>query len=137
MAETLSWVTPLLLLPGVGLLLISTSARYQAIHEEIHKLLQERSPEARPCARHVLHRARILWIAMLSLYAASSLLATGGLVGALTLWWTNSVHWFSWLLTVTGVFCIALASVALIRESSISFAIIETHAREVESSKDQ
>ena len=33
------WLTPLVLLPGVAILLISTSARYGEIHAEFHRLL--------------------------------------------------------------------------------------------------
>jgi len=36
------WLTPLLLLPGVALLIMSTSARYGQIHAELHHLIEKR-----------------------------------------------------------------------------------------------
>ena len=33
MLEAVSWASPLLLIPGVGLLLVSTSARFESVHE--------------------------------------------------------------------------------------------------------
>ncbi|MGB5364820.1 MAG: hypothetical protein WBN14_01035 [Polyangiales bacterium] len=37
MDAELLWVAPLLLLPGVGLLVMSTAARFGQIHEEIER----------------------------------------------------------------------------------------------------
>ena len=133
MSDAVSWVTPLLLLPGVGLLLISTSARYEGVHEEIHKLLDELSNEGSGCVAHVLCRARILRLAMVALYSAAALLAAGGLVGALSQWWFSAVHWFSWVLTVAAVASVVVSAVALVRESWVSLSVIESHAREIES----
>ena len=92
MADTVSWVTPLLLLPGVALLLVSTSARYEAVHQEIHTLLGEVSSDASHCAQHVVRRARLLQSAMLALYGAVALLSTSGLVASITLWGLGLVH---------------------------------------------
>jgi hypothetical protein len=133
MSETVSWVTPLLILPGVGLLLVSTSARYEAVHAEIHRLLEERSKQSGDCAAHEFHRARILRIAMVSLYAAASLLSASGLAAALTIWWLASLHRRAWLLLVGGVSCLVVSSLALVRESAVSFSVVEAHAREIES----
>ena len=72
MAEAASWVSPLLLLPGVGLLLVSTSARFEAVHENIHQLLHDESTAAGECAAHAVRRARLLSIAMSSLYFATA-----------------------------------------------------------------
>ena len=95
MPDAVSWATPLLVLPGVGLLLVSTSARYEAIHAEIHQLLDDPSEQAIGCTLHVVHRARILRLAMLSLYVSASLLAASGLIAALTVGFLGAVHWAS------------------------------------------
>ena len=85
MSDAVSWVTPLLLLPGIGLLLVSTSTRYEAVHQEIHTLLKHASDDHSDCASHVVRRARLLQITMLALYSAVALLSTSGLIAALTL----------------------------------------------------
>ena len=92
MLETASWVSPLLLLPGVGLLLVSTSARFEAIHENIHQLLDEQTAEAKQCAAHAVRRARLLSIAMCSLYFAAAALAASGLCGTIAVWWPTAAH---------------------------------------------
>ena len=39
LADAASWATPLLLLPGVALLITSTSVRFDLVHTEIHHML--------------------------------------------------------------------------------------------------
>ena len=136
MPDAVSWATPLLVLPGVGLLLVSTSARYEAIHTEIHQLLDDPSEQAIGCTLHVVHRARILRLAMLSLYVSASLLAASGLIAALTVGFLGAVHWASWVLLVAGVSCVLIAVVTLTREAGISLAVVEAHASEIESRSD-
>ncbi|MFQ5529602.1 MAG: hypothetical protein ACE5FP_04570 [Gemmatimonadota bacterium] len=36
MIESSPWITPLLLMPGVGLLILSTAVRYNRLHDEVH-----------------------------------------------------------------------------------------------------
>jgi hypothetical protein len=131
--DTISWVTPLLLLPGVGLLLVSCSNRYEAVHEEIHKLLDERSESAAGCAVHVLRRARVLRLALVGLYAAAALLAAGGLVGAIGELWLAALRPLAWGVTVTAVASVVVSAVALVREASLSLSVVREHAREIES----
>lgn len=129
--EAISWITPLLLIPGVGLLLVSTSARFEALHTEIHQLLHDDSEAAPACAEHVVVRARILQIAMSALYIATMLLSGAGLLGALANWRFEFFLHFAWLLTALAVFSVFLASLVLIRESITSFRIINNHANTV------
>ncbi len=136
MPEAAAWVTPLLLLPGVGLLLVSTSTRYDALHEEIHRLLEETGELGRGCALHCLDRARLLRTAMVSLYGAAALLAASGLLGALTHWWLGVSHWTTWVVGVAAFILILWASIILVRESSVSLSVVESHAREIASRSD-
>lgn len=127
MEEAASWVTPLLILPAVGLFLVSTASRYEAVHAEIHALLAEASPEAAACAAHVAQRARIFRSAMFSLYGSACALGGAGLLGALTQWHAEQVHWSSWGLSIVGVASLVVASALLMRESAISLQIVESH----------
>ena len=131
MLDTFSWVTPLLLLPGVGLLLVSTSARFEAVHSEIHQLLDEHSSQVADCAAHVVRRARLLCLAMCGLYVAASALALSGLLAAVTVWHLESVHWVAWLFLAIGVASVLIASLTLTRESTFSLSIVKAHAQEI------
>ena len=122
-----SWVTPLLILHGVGLLLVSTASRYEAVHAKIHALLAEFSPEAAGCAIHVAQRARIFRNAMFSLYASACALGSAGLVGALTYWLFDRAHWAALGLTMIGVASLVIAAALLMRESALSLKIVESH----------
>ena len=133
MGEAVSWVTPLLILSGVGLLIMSTSARYEALHAEIHALLHDESAAAGTCATHTLSRARILRNALISLYGSAALLSASGLVAALAVWFGAAVPWIAWGLLLVGVGCIVAATLVLTHESALSLRIIQDHAREIES----
>jgi hypothetical protein len=94
------------------------------------------SEQAIGCTLHVVHRARILRLAMLSLYVSASLLAASGLIAALTVGVLGAVHWASWVLLVGGVSCVLIAAMALTREAAVSLSIVEAHASEIESRSD-
>lgn len=131
MAEAVSWVTPLLILSGVGLLIMSTSARYEALHAEVHALLHDASSAAGACAEHCLQRARILRTALVSLYASAALLSSSGLVAAIAVALESAVPWLAWTLLVLGVSAIVLAALVLTRESIVSLRIVEAHVEEI------
>lgn len=37
MIDSSTWITPLLLMPGVALLILSTAVRYNRLHDEVHE----------------------------------------------------------------------------------------------------
>lgn len=59
MISTITWIMPLLLLPGVGLLLLSTSARFGQLHAEVHQLFDDPVLGSMDVIRHLLQRARL------------------------------------------------------------------------------
>lgn len=75
--DDLGVVTPLVLLPGVALLVISTSTRYAQLHEEFHRLLVSTEPTTVDLARHLLARARLFRNALIALYTSVCLFALG------------------------------------------------------------
>ena len=50
-----AWLTPLVLLPGVAMLVMSTSARYGQIHQEFHHLVAEKVRREDPHAMSLMH----------------------------------------------------------------------------------
>ena len=59
MTSTEFWLTPLILLPGVALLIGSTSARFGQIHTEFHHLLDHPDAGAQILSRNLQQRARL------------------------------------------------------------------------------
>ena len=52
----ITFVVPLALLPGVALLIVSTSARYAALHDEVHRLIDRHDTDSMADVRR---RARL------------------------------------------------------------------------------
>lgn len=115
----ISWATPLLVLPGVGLLVMSTSTRFARLHDELHHHLHAMACSSRTVERLIL-RARLFRNTLLALYAAVSFLSMSGLAGGIE----APVALSSTLLGL-GVMLLVVASFLLMRETTISLEVIE------------
>lgn len=124
-ADTL-WAAPLLLLPGVALLVLSTSTRFGLLHDEFHRVLEAGRSERLPRLRH---RARLMRTALVGLYISVALFAIASVVGTIAKTLGSNteppMHWFALGLTVLGVVIVAVAAGQLIRESTILLSVIE------------
>ena len=130
MTETGLWLTPLVLLPGVGLLLMSTAIRYGQVHEEFHHYHGQ--PEI-SCIHHLLKRAKLFRNALIFLYVSAACLALASLSGGIFHLASKSPLWPVMLMTGVAVLVLLLAVIELIRESCLSLEIIEKHANELTS----
>jgi hypothetical protein len=128
------WLMPLILLPGVALLIVSTSSRYYAVHDEIHRLMNETRQIRVAAMAHEMNRAKRFRNALVSLYTSVALFSMGSLLGGLTHDWPFISKTVVAVLTVTGVTCLVYASIELIRESRRSLYVIESHFRQLEKS---
>ena len=129
------WLTPLILLPGVALLIGSTSSRFEQVHSEFHRLLEHPDAHAKIVSRNLRRRARLFRDALVSLYSSVVFLSLGSLVGAfINLWWPNML-WFVGGLTLLGIGCLAFASVQLVRESLLCLNVIKEHSQSIENEK--
>ncbi|MCP4360810.1 MAG: DUF2721 domain-containing protein [Chloroflexi bacterium] len=132
MLNTALWLTPLVLLPGVALLVMSTSIRYGQIHSEFHHLLLEDEPEeAKIIADHLLSRSILFRNALVSLYLSVGLFAVASLIGGVASMVASSADWIVILLSFLGILCLVFASVELIRESTSSLKIVRQHHEEI------
>jgi hypothetical protein len=122
-----AWLTPLVLLPGVALLVISTSARYGQIHQEFHHLLSDTGHDRRRRARELWRRAVLFRNALVGLYAAAASLALGSMVGGLLTLWSAQSMWLVQGFTVLGVVCLVYSAVELVRESVLSLEVLQRH----------
>ncbi|MEM6926161.1 MAG: DUF2721 domain-containing protein [Myxococcota bacterium] len=123
----ISWATPLLVLPGVGLMVMSTSARFARLHDELHHHIHQMGCDDRTVERLLL-RGRLFRNALLALYGAVAMLSLAGLAGGMEM-----PEWVSTALLATGVTLLVVASGTLMRETTLSLEVIEHEVNAVHS----
>ena len=121
------WLTPLLLLPGVALLIMSTSVRYVRVHEEVHHLLDHESKNLAKRANRLYKRSKLFRNALIALYGSVGVFSLAGLLGGVLAF--SQLEGYYWISSLTGLGIIFLffASIELIRESTLSLDIIKDH----------
>ena len=107
--------TPLLLIPGVGLLVLSTSARFRQLHEEFRRRRCEGNSGA---VKHICQRAHLMHSALVRFLALSSLL------GTIANRWFAPIVWVPQAMTFIGVVFILYAAIQQIRESKLLITVI-------------
>lgn len=130
------WLTPLVLLPGVALLIVSTSARFGQIQTEIHRLLDRPDAHAKILARNLLNRSALFRDALIALYASVGLFAFGSLLGGVVNLWRPESLWVVGGATMIGIGCIVFAAVQLMREalSCLQVVVDQTERLQAEQS---
>ena len=121
------WITPLVLLPGVALLIMSTSVRYGQIHSEFHHLENANVEVDDKIFGHLKLRCLLFRNALVSLYVSVALFALASLLGGITLAWMDLSYRIIFGLTGVGIASLLYAASQLIRESVLSYEIIKTH----------
>jgi len=124
------WLSPLLLLPGASLLILSTSNRFNRIHDEIHHLIENHQNESKTILGHLLKRSKYFRNALVLLYLSVSLFAAAGLLGGITSGWSKISTIITIILTIFGILCLTAASIILIKESILSLEIIKSHLKQ-------
>ncbi|NDJ54312.1 MAG: DUF2721 domain-containing protein [Chloroflexi bacterium] len=129
---TVTWVLPLVLMPAVALLLISTSARIQMMHNEVHHLLTHNYSVSGQFIAHLRARARQYRNALVGFYAAVTLFAFGSILGAFADLMGLSSAVVVIAFTVLGIISLILSAVQLIQESTLSLEAVEEHLDDIE-----
>jgi hypothetical protein len=132
MFATELWLTPLILLPGVALLIGSTSARFGRIHVELHRLMDHPDEHSRVLVRHLLRRSTIFRNALAALYGSVSLFAIGSLLGGVVNLWRPGSLWVVGGLTICGIGCIVYAAIQLLWDSFICLQAFREHYERLE-----
>lgn len=133
MGSEASWLTPLLLIPGIAILIASTATRYSEVHAEIHRLLHETSGAAKACAQHELKRSRCFRNALFCLYLSVGFFTLACLVGGILHTWSRASTIVEVILTIPGVLCALYAALQLAKEALISSETIQGHVEELTS----
>ena len=122
------WLTPLILLPGVALLIVSTSARFGQLHAEFHRILERPNAHAKLLSRNLVRRSKLFRDALASLYISVGLFSMGSLIGAFVdFFWPTSL-WFVGAFTIAGICFVVFAAAQLFRESLICITVIQEHS---------
>ena len=125
------WLSPLLLLPGAALLILSTSNRLNRLHDEVHHQTEQQHSPSKEIIDHLVMRARNFRNALVFLYSSISIFAVAGIIGGLTSGWDEISTVLTLGLTIIGIICITVAAIILIKESSLALQIIESHTRKL------
>ncbi len=126
------WLSPLLLLPGAALLILSTSTRFAQIHNEIHHLGSGDHADHVKESAKLLKRARLFRNALVALYLSAALFSLAGLAGGVTSRWPEFSFQMVVALTFPGIIALISATILLIRESVLSLEIIKMHFGQAE-----
>ncbi len=130
MNEMNLWLTPLILLPGVALLIVSTSARFNRLHDEVHALIHHVHEASPLVEKHLMTRSRLFRDALVALYLCVAMFSLASLLGMLeALLQGMSSAWVVLGVTAVGILCLTFSAFQLIRESTLSLEIIEEHQR--------
>jgi len=130
------WLTPVTLLPGVALLLISTVARSGQIDMEVHRMMDKKDDSS--LVDSVLTRSTLVRNAIVSMYISIAVFALASLLGGLAVIganWTELALWIVVSLTGIGILVLFAGSYYLIRESTISHEMVQQRCRPLGSEK--
>lgn len=127
MIDSSPWITPLLLMPGVALLILSTAIRYNRLHDEVHGADGNGVRHAGFHHATMVFRARRFRNALVGLYLAVSLLALAALSGVSAIVGFASGYWVGIGMAGLAVMAILYSSTQMIREAGRSLAVIESH----------
>lgn len=131
--EEFNWIMPLLLLPGVGLLVQSTAIRYDRIHDELHALLDRGGQHENPIfLKHLGTRARWFRNALVALYVSACMFAIGSILGAIADVVLGESEIIVIIFAGSGICCLLYAAIHLVRESFLSLEVLEVHLSEIE-----
>lgn len=108
-----NWIIPLTLLPGIGMMIMSTSNLSTYISQEITRLLGEES-----CNRHLVEKKisqmSLLNIALVTLYISAASFAITGLIGGVSKVQHIMLDDSFTVLLIIGIGCLVIATGFLI-----------------------
>jgi hypothetical protein len=114
------------------MLILSTSIRLNRLHDEVHHQTEQQHSPSKEIIDHLLMRAKYFRNALVLLYSSISIFAVAGIIGGLTSGLGDISMYITIALTIIGIFCLAAASIILIKESTLSLEIMKIHLKEID-----
>lgn len=136
MESEIVWLAPLLILPGVCLLIVSTSARYATLHDEIHHWLDGAHDPQVVQQAHLLQRAFHFRNALVCLYSSVFIFVGASVIGAVLDFMDVIYDLVVFAIVVVGTMVVGYASAELVRESLLSLQVIQAHVDHIIGSMD-
>lgn len=101
-----TWVVPLTFIPAVGLIIMSTSARFSALSAEIGKMLGAAEKTPSKLYQLQVKRSRLFNNALISQYVAVASFSLGALLGGLGEHFPSFSYWSLMVGVCLGVVCL-------------------------------
>jgi hypothetical protein len=122
-----SYFAPLLLISGVGLIILSTSARFLSVKAEIQKFTPKECKMEKEKVRLELKRAHLFHRALVGLYLSIGFFSSSALFGTLVRDFPKLADFILESFTIAGVVCTVFATSQLIAESFLALTIVKNH----------
>jgi hypothetical protein len=128
--NALELLIPLTYIPGVALLIMSTSQRYTNINGIIYQFSDEECRIKTDRVKQELRRAHLFRNSLLALYLSVAFFSLGSLVAFfVNRWGIATSTSILEIATVIGVVCILFAVSKLAAESILTLDILKRHAK--------
>jgi len=122
-----NWIIPITFIPGVGMLILSTSNRFGQLNGEINQLLSGNLKLDNMMLEYQIRRSHLFSNTLICLYIGVTSFSLGSLVGGvLTFYWSKFAQWFLISSICLGVGCVVGAATLLIIESAIASKVVRT-----------
>ena len=108
-----NWVIPLTLLPGIGMMIMSTTNLSAALSQEINGFIHEPDQDTQLIERKI-SQLSLLNVALVALYVGTASFALTGLIGGVSTIQQLMIHESATLFLVIGIGCLLLATIFLI-----------------------
>jgi len=125
------WLIPLSLIPGIAILIVSTSLKYNQARKEILKLITEKKDSERK-SRRINNLKRHLYFrnAFISFYISIVFLVLASLIGTLADKITN-LNLLTMILICLAALCVVYSAIQLILESLIATRVVKESVEDV------
>ena len=127
------WLTPLIILPGVGLLILSTAARAGQLHGLLRQLRNDKQKPPPQVIEHLFIRATRFRNALTCFYVSAGLFGlTTFLHGLLEHLHVPHSLWSVLMFSFLGLLTLIWGTFELFRESLLSLEIIDEYRKHFE-----
>ncbi len=128
--NALELLIPLTYIPGVALLLVSTTQRYSQVNNTIHGFSEEECRVKSDRVKQEIRRAHLFRNSLLGLYLSVVLFSLGSLIAFLVNnWGIETSKTVLEVAIILGVACIVFSVSKLALESILTFDILKRHAK--------
>ncbi len=121
-----TWYLPITILPGIGLLILSTTNLIVSLNEELERLLKEAN-EFQVLIDRKLSQMRLLTYGMAGLYISTALMVLSGLTSFFKQFQPRIINGVGSLILISGVVFIFISLIILIIYSTRAVTIRRAH----------